>query len=98
MGVQVPPRPQFVPDRDDVNAHTGEGFDGHGTPADEPLVVLLSDEGTDQADHRGALGEDADDVGAPADLPVEPLLGIVRPDLAPVLVGEGALPAATRLG
>ena len=36
-----------------------------------------------------AVGEDADDVGAAADLPVEPFVGVVGPDLAPDLLGEG---------
>ena len=37
---------------------------------------------------RGAVGEDPDDVGAAADLAVEPLVGVVGPDLAPDLLGE----------
>ncbi len=36
-----------------------------------------------------AVGEDADDVGAAADLAVESLVGVVGPDLAPHLLGEG---------
>ena len=37
---------------------------------------------------RAAVGEDPDDVGAAADLAVESLVGVVRPDLAPDLLGE----------
>ena len=51
--------------------------------------MLFGQHGTDQADERGAVGEDTDDVGAPADLFVEPLLGVVGPDLSPDLFGEG---------
>jgi hypothetical protein len=38
-----------------------------------PLVVLLGQHGSDQADQGVAVGEDADRVGAPADLSVESL-------------------------
>ena len=50
--------------------------------------MLFGQDGADEADQRIAVGEDADDVGAPADLLVEPFLGVVRPDLAPDLLGE----------
>ena len=50
--------------------------------------MLFGQDGADEADQRVAVGEDADDVGAPADLLVEPLLGVVGPDLAPDLFGE----------
>ena len=49
--------------------------------------MLFGQDGADEADQRVAVGEDADDVGAPADF-VEPLLRVVRPDLAPDLLGE----------
>jgi hypothetical protein len=45
--------------------------------------VLLGEDGTDEPDQGVAVGEDADHVGAAADLAVEPLLGVVRPDLPP---------------
>ena len=48
-----------------------------------PLVMLLGEDGTDEPDDRATIGEDADDVGAPPDFPVEPLVGVVRPDLPP---------------
>jgi hypothetical protein len=51
--------------------------------------VLLGQHGADQADQRVAVGKDADHVGAPADLAVEPLGGVVRPDLPPDLLEEG---------
>ena len=35
--------------------------------SDQPVVVLLGEDGADQADHRGPVREDADDFGAPAD-------------------------------
>ena len=50
--------------------------------------MLFGQDGADEADQRVAVGEDADDVGAPPDLLVEPFLGVVRPDLAPDLLGE----------
>ena len=50
--------------------------------------MLFGQHGADEADQGVAVGEDADDVGAAADLLVEPFLGVVRPDLAPDLLGE----------
>ena len=50
--------------------------------------MLFGQHGTDEADQSVAVGEDPDDVGAAADLLVEPLLGVVRPDLSPDLLGE----------
>jgi hypothetical protein len=44
--------------------------------------MLFGEHGADEADHRAAVGEDADDVGAAADLSVQPLVGVVRPDLS----------------
>jgi len=38
-----------------------------------PLVVLLEQDGTDEADDGVLVGEDADDVGAALDLLVQPL-------------------------
>ena len=50
--------------------------------------MLLGEDRADEADDRVAVGEDPDDVGAAADLAVEPLVGVVGPDLAPDLLGE----------
>ncbi len=47
--------------------------------------MLFGEEGTNQADDGWPGGEDPDDVGAAPDLLVEPLLGVVGPDLG--LVG-----------
>lgn len=43
------------------------------------------------------MGEDADDVGAAADFPVGSLLGVIRPDFAPELIGERGEGAVDRL-
>lgn len=56
---------------------------------DGPLVVLLGEHATDQANDGGAARKDADDIGAPADLFVQSLLRVVGPDLAPVLLWKG---------
>src|SRR3712207_7434703 len=53
------------------------------------LFRSLGEDRADQAQHRRAVREDADHVGAAADLPVQPLQRVVRPDLPPVLGGEG---------
>ena len=60
-------------------ADLGQGFQGHVSAADGPLVVLLGEDGADQADDGVLVGNDADDVGL--DLLVEPLQGIGRVDL-----------------
>ena len=54
-----------------------------------PLVVLLEQDGADQADDGGLVGEDADDVGAALDLAVEPLERVGGVQLGPVLGREG---------
>ena len=66
----------------------GEAFGGHVAAGDGPLVVLFGEDGADESDHGVAVGEDPDDVGAAAEFLVEPLLGVVGPDLAPVLLRE----------
>ena len=73
---------------DDVEAGFGEAFGAHVAAHDGPFVVLFGEDGADEADHGAAVGEDADDVGAAAEFLVEPFLGVVRPDLLPVLLGE----------
>jgi hypothetical protein len=45
-----------------------------------PFVVLLGQDGADEADQGVAAGEDAHDVGAAADLAVEPFLGYLEPE------------------
>ena len=52
--------------------------------------MLFGQYRADEADQGVAVGEDADDIGAPADLLVEPFLGVVGPNLAPDLFGEGS--------
>lgn len=47
-----------------------------------------SAKGAGEADDGGSGGVDAYDVGAAPDFFVEPFLGVVGPDLAPVRLGE----------
>ena len=68
----------------------GEGFEAHVAAGDGPLVVLFGHDRSYEADDRGSGGEDPDHVGAAEYLPVEALLGVVGPDLPPVLFGEPA--------
>ena len=63
-----------------------------------PLLVLLQQDGADQAGDGLAVGEHLDHIGAALDLPVEPLDGVVGPDLLPVLPGEGGEGRQVRLG
>jgi hypothetical protein len=70
-------------------AGAGQHVQGQVTAAFGPFVVLLGQDGADQADDRGAAGEDAHDVGAAPDLLVQPLVRVVAPDLPPELLGQG---------
>jgi hypothetical protein len=63
----------------------GEDVESEVAAALGPLVVLFGEHGADEPDDGGAVGEEANHVGAAADLAVEPLVGIVGPDLAPDL-------------
>ena len=67
---------------------SGEDVEPEAAAAFGPFVVLLGQDGADEADDRVPVGEDADHVGAAADLLVEPFVGVVRPDLPPDLLGE----------
>src|SRR5918998_6010793 len=73
---------------DGGEAGAGQDVEAEVAASFGPLVVLLSEDGADQADQGVAVGEDPDDVGAATDLTVQPFAGIVRPDLAPQLLRE----------
>ena len=73
---------------DDAEAGLGEQLGAHVAAGDGPFVVLFGEHGADEADDGVAVGEDPDDVGAAAELLVQSLLGVVRPDLPPVLFRE----------
>jgi hypothetical protein len=51
--------------------------------------VLLREDGAHEPHDSVTIREDADDVRPPLQLAIEPLLRIVRPDLPPVLPGQG---------
>jgi hypothetical protein len=55
-------------------AQWSDGFQGHvaGT-LHGPLIVLLEQQGADQADDGSFVWKDTDDLAAPFDLAVEPL-------------------------
>lgn len=55
-----------------------------------PVVVLLGERCADEAHDGVVVGEDLHDVRESLDLFVEPLEGVVRPDLAPVIDREPA--------
>ena len=67
---------------------SGEDVESEVAAAFGPFVVLLGQHRSDESDDAGSVGEDPDDVGAAADLAVEPLLGVVGPDLAPDGLGN----------
>src|SRR6266568_6164365 len=50
----------------------GQRLGAEVAPADLPFVVLLGEDGPDQADHRPVVREDPDHVAAPLDLAVQP--------------------------
>ena len=66
----------------------GDRADAHVSAVDGPFVLLLGEDGADEADDRGPVGEDPDDVGAPTDLFVQAFEAVVLPDLSPVLPGK----------
>ena len=60
--------------------------------SDDPFVVLLSQDGANEAAHGRPVREDAHHIGASPDLLVETLLWVVGPELLPVgewEAGEG---------
>jgi len=74
---------------------TGEDVEAEVAPSFCPFVVLFGQDGPDEADQRVAVGEDPDHVGAAADLAIEPLGGVVRPNLAPQLLRAKLVNAKT---
>jgi hypothetical protein len=80
---------------DEPEPGLGEALGGHVAAGDGPLVVLFGEHGADESDHGVAVGEDPDDVGAPAEFFVEPLLGVVRPDLSFYVSSAAAAASAT---
>jgi hypothetical protein len=65
-----------------------EAGDAHVAPGDGPFAALFDEHGAYEAGDCFAVGEDAHDVGAASEFFVEVFLGVVGPDLAPVLFGE----------
>ena len=57
-------------------------------PLDRPFIVLLEQDGADQAGDGVLIGEDADNFGAALDLTVQPFQRIGRVDLGPVVFGK----------
>jgi hypothetical protein len=49
---------------------------------------LLEEQCADQTDYRVVVGKDADDIGASFDLAIEPLDGVCRMQLRPMLFRE----------
>jgi hypothetical protein len=72
---------------DDVDAAAGEDLKPEVAATLGPLVGLFSQHGSDEADDGVAGREDPDCVGAAPDLSVEPLGGVVGPDLGPHILG-----------
>ena len=67
---------------------SGEDVEAEIAAAFGPFVVLLGEDGSDEADDRGPVEEDPDDVGAAPDLAVESPVGVVGPDLPPDSLGS----------
>ena len=73
-----------------VDEGEGERLLGQVAATDEPLVVLLDQQGAGEADRSPVVGEDADDVGATTDLAVDPLERVGATQLRPVRLRGGA--------
>lgn len=65
-----------------------EGFEAEAAAVLGPFVVLLGEDGFDEANDRLAVREDADNIGAAANLAVESFGRVVGPDLLPDLFRE----------
>ena len=66
----------------------GHGFELHVTVLELPLVVLLHEDGADQADDAWLIGEDAHNVGPTLYLLVQAFQWIGAVQLGPVLAGK----------
>ncbi len=77
-----------LPGRGAEDLGSGEDVEPEVAAAFGPFVVPLGQDGADEAGDRVPVGADADHVGAAADLLVEPVVGVVRPDLPPDILGE----------
>jgi hypothetical protein len=74
---------------DRILAQWSDGFQRHVTGAlNGPFIVLLEQDGADQAGDSVLIGEDADDVSAALDLAIESFQRIGAVDLGSVILGE----------
>jgi hypothetical protein len=65
-----------------IMADRCDGFQGHlSRSLDRPVVVLLEEDGADQAGDGGLVWKDADDIGAALDLAVEAIDRVCRVQL-----------------
>ena len=85
---------RLSPPRDRLRKSFVEGQNGgcEVSTSDDPFVVLLSQDGANEAAHGRPVREDAHHIGASPDLLVETLLWVVGPELLPVgewEAGEG---------
>src|SRR3954447_15652094 len=71
-----------------VGAEAGHGLERHVAVLELPLVVLLHQDGSDEAQDAGLVREDADHVGAALDLLVEAFERVGRMQLGPVRAWE----------
>jgi len=71
-----------------ILAQGGDAFQGHAAAALDPPLVLLEQQGADEAPDCCLVEEDADHLGAPLDLDVEAFKRIGGMDLGPVFLRE----------
>ena len=71
-------------------AYRGDGFQCHVAGAlDGPFVVLLEEQGADEAHDGGLVGEDADDIAAALDFAIEAFEWVRAVQLGAVLGWAG---------
>ena len=76
-----------------IIAQRCDGFQCHvAGPLDRPFIILLEQDGADQAGNGVLIGEDADDLGAALDLAVQPFQRIGRVDLPGSVARRRAAP------
>ena len=72
-----------------IIADWGDAFQRHVAGAlDRPLIILLKEDGADEALDRVLVWEDADDIGATFNFAVDALQRIGRVQFGPVRGGE----------
>lgn len=82
-----------------IITHRGDGFQCYVAGSlNNPLIILLKQQCTDEPDDGVVVGEDANDISASLDLAIETLNGVGAVQLGPMLLWEGHVSQHILLG